>query len=99
MDETRPVRSSEEMEERKESDLESLERRSNETLNSIREARCRLSNLLDSLRKTEQSEEERVNKEVPIKNRLNIVENTVDKINNESAELNSIIAKLEEILR
>jgi len=87
-------------EDRKDSDLRSLEKRSEEILNNFRKVKERASNLHNTLvgREAAESLPEKT-AEVPPENRINKITNIVEKMGNECASLNSILSDLEEILR
>lgn len=82
----------------KESDLASLERKSEQTLKNITRCKGRLLSLLSKVRGCEDGEKTCEAPEKAQQNRVNKVENVISKIDNESHEFNQIISNLEDIL-
>lgn len=84
----------------KESDLVTLEKKSDKSLRSIREVKYRLAKLLDSVRRHERCEEDCA-KEISVqpKNRIISIFNCFAEIDIEGEEINSLICDLEDILK
>lgn len=88
------------MQDTKESDLVTLEKKSGNTLRSIREVRYRLSKLVDDVRRVEPCEND-CEKEIPVqpKNRIIGLFNCFVDIDKENEEMNALICDLEDILK
>lgn len=87
--------------ERAPSDLESLEEKSAQTLNSITLVKGRLSNIIDKIRNVDNTSQELVKAEVEPspKNRLIGVQSIIDKIDIECNTIDGHIESLENILQ
>lgn len=88
------------MQDTKESDLVSLEKRSERVLQNVRGVKNRLTKLLDGITRAEQCETDCAKDIQPQpKNRISSIENCIGFIDNESEQLNAIICELEDILK
>lgn len=88
------------MQDTKESDLVSLEKKSDKTLRNIKEVKFRLVKLLNNVRRVDTCEDDCV-KEVSVqpKNRIISIFNCFAYIDSENEEMNAIICDLEDILK